>query len=212
MISGGNPFYALELARAMDDGRADVGASLPGTLAELVRDRISRHAGNAATSAARACPVLPTPRLSWWRAPLTPTLNNFCRSSRRPRTTASSRLPATVFASRHPLLAHGVYTDATAGGAGQCIGDWPNIVDEPELKARHLALAAATGDALTLRSLDEGSRNGSHSVERRRPRAELVDLAIGLGGDTPEQAREVGGPHHFNAGDAAHARNDSRAH
>ena len=41
-VSGGNPFYALELARAMDDGSTDVVTSLPGTLAGLVQVRIGR--------------------------------------------------------------------------------------------------------------------------------------------------------------------------
>ena len=41
-ISGGNPFYAVELARAADDGTWDAGASLPGSLAELVKIRIGK--------------------------------------------------------------------------------------------------------------------------------------------------------------------------
>ena len=39
-ISAGNPFYALELARAIDDGSA--GSALPATLSELMRQRIGR--------------------------------------------------------------------------------------------------------------------------------------------------------------------------
>ena len=39
-ISGGNPFYALELARAIDAGSS--GTVLPATLAELMRMRIGR--------------------------------------------------------------------------------------------------------------------------------------------------------------------------
>ena len=41
-ISGGNPFYALELARAIDMGSANAHSRLPGTLAELMRMRIGR--------------------------------------------------------------------------------------------------------------------------------------------------------------------------
>ncbi|BBX15801.1 AAA family ATPase [Mycolicibacterium duvalii] len=39
-ISGGNPFYALELARVMGTGPAGAGAPLPSTLADLVRTRV----------------------------------------------------------------------------------------------------------------------------------------------------------------------------
>ncbi|HEY6650038.1 MAG TPA: AAA family ATPase, partial [Mycobacterium sp.] len=41
-ISGGNPFFALELARAIDIGPADVHSRLPGSLSELMRLRIGR--------------------------------------------------------------------------------------------------------------------------------------------------------------------------
>jgi hypothetical protein len=39
-VSGGNPFYALELARAMAGGATDVEGSLPSTLTGLVRAHI----------------------------------------------------------------------------------------------------------------------------------------------------------------------------
>ena len=42
-ISGGNPFYALELARAIEAGSSQ--SVLPATLAELMRQRIGRLDG-----------------------------------------------------------------------------------------------------------------------------------------------------------------------
>src|SRR6476469_8497593 len=39
-VAGGNPFYALELARAMDGGNANADMPMPMTLTELVRARI----------------------------------------------------------------------------------------------------------------------------------------------------------------------------
>ena len=41
-ISGGNPFYALELARAIDAGSSNPQSGLPGSLSELMRLRIGR--------------------------------------------------------------------------------------------------------------------------------------------------------------------------
>ena len=41
-ISGGNPFYALELARAIDVGSSNPQSGLPGSLSELMRLRIGR--------------------------------------------------------------------------------------------------------------------------------------------------------------------------
>ena len=78
------------------------------------------------------------------------------------------------------------------------------IVEEPELKARHLALAATTGDQLTLNSLDT-------AAELARVRgapiaaAELLELAMRLGGDTPDRQIRAA-VHHFNAGETVRAR------
>src|SRR5829696_8607351 len=41
-ISGGNPFFALELARAIDVGSSNPQSGLPGSLSELMRLRIGR--------------------------------------------------------------------------------------------------------------------------------------------------------------------------
>ena len=63
-ISGGNPFYALELARTIGQQTAGAEMPLPGTLAELVQARI----GKADVSAreillAAACVAAPTVEL-----------------------------------------------------------------------------------------------------------------------------------------------------
>jgi hypothetical protein len=60
-VSGGNPFYAVELARAIDDGSWDDRGSLPGSLAELVGVRIGGLAIAAqAALLAAACLADPT--------------------------------------------------------------------------------------------------------------------------------------------------------
>ena len=73
------------------------------------------------------------------------------------------------------------------------------IVDEPELRARHLALAATSGDDVTLRALDKAAES-ARARGAPAAAAELMDLAIGLGGDTPER-RLRSALHHFDAGD-----------
>ena len=78
------------------------------------------------------------------------------------------------------------------------------IVDEPELKARHLAMAATHGDELTLISLDEAA-DMARSRGAPAAAAELLDLAIGLGGGNPER-RILSAAHHFDAGEPTHAR------
>jgi DNA-binding CsgD family transcriptional regulator len=77
------------------------------------------------------------------------------------------------------------------------------VVDEAELRARHLALAATTGDPDTLRALDVAAE-----MARRRgapaAAAELIELARGLGGDTPER-RLRSAQHSRAAGDSPRA-------
>ena len=59
----------------------------------------------------------------------------------------------------HPLLARGVYTEAAPGRRRTMHRRLADIVDEPELRARHLALAATSGDEVTLRALDTAAES-----------------------------------------------------
>ncbi len=104
----------------------------------------------------------------------------------------------------HPLLARGFYTDVPPARRRSMHRRLAEIVDEPELKARHLALAATHGDELTLTALDEAA-DMARSRGAPAAAAELLDLAIGLGGGTPER-RILSAAHHFDAGEPARAR------
>ena len=202
-ISGGNPFYAVELARAADDGTWDSGASLPGSLAELVKIRIGKL-----TTDARAA-LLATASLA------DPTVELVARAT----DTTPEALVAALEAAEangiigidghrlrftHPLLARGVYSDSGPARRRRMHRRIAELVDEPELRARHLALASAGGDQETLRSLD----TAAHMARLRgapAAAAELLELAVGLGGDTSER-RILSAANHFDAGDLVEAR------
>ena len=66
------------------------------------------------------------------------------------------------------------------------------MVRDPELMARHRALGATRADRETLQALDEAAELARI---RRAPTAaaELVELALGLGGDNTREANSVGG-------------------
>ena len=103
----------------------------------------------------------------------------------------------------HPLLARGVYVDASCGASqtdASCSG---RRVDHPELKARHLALATSRNDPEILKALDDAA-NAARARGAPAAAAELVDLAIKLGGDTPSRRLRSAG-HHFRAGDVDQA-------
>jgi DNA-binding CsgD family transcriptional regulator len=104
----------------------------------------------------------------------------------------------------HPLLARGVYTEAAPSRRRTMHRRLADIVDEPELRARHLALAATSGDQVTLSALDTAAESARM---RGAPAAaaELMDLAIRLGGDTAER-RLRSALHHFDAGDQERSR------
>ncbi|HZQ30623.1 MAG TPA: LuxR C-terminal-related transcriptional regulator [Mycobacterium sp.] len=103
----------------------------------------------------------------------------------------------------HPLMAHGVYAAATPAQRREIHRRMSVAVNDLESSARHLALAAVQGDAATLDALDS-------AAELARVRgapvaaAELLELAIRLGGDTPHRRIELA-RRHFDAGDPARA-------
>jgi DNA-binding CsgD family transcriptional regulator len=77
------------------------------------------------------------------------------------------------------------------------------IVEAPELRARHLALATTVGDPQTLQALETAAEmartRGAPSAA-----AELLELAVALDDAAERRIRLAG--HHFNAGDPGRAR------
>lgn len=209
-VSGGNPFYALELGRAMDSqGAASISAevpadvSLPGSLAELVRARVgSLDTALHDALLAVACLAAPTVELVA-RATHSDAMNVV-----KLLEDAESRGVIGIEGHRvqfqHPLLARGVYAEAAPARRRMMHRRLAEIVEQPELAARHLALAATSADSLTLRSLDTAAETARL---RGAPAAaaELLDLAVGLGGDTPERRISLAS-HHFDAGNLGRAR------
>jgi DNA-binding CsgD family transcriptional regulator len=104
----------------------------------------------------------------------------------------------------HPLLASGVYTGAEPGERREMHRRLAHIVEPPELKARHLASAAISGDQATLEALDAAATS-TRDQGAPTAAAELIELAIGLGGDNPIR-RIMAARNHFEAGSIAAAR------
>lgn len=202
-VSGGNPFYALELARAMDGESIGPDSPLPATLAELVRARIDElDIGAREALLVVASLAAPTVELVARAAGTNPEQVATVLGDAENKGIVAIDGHRLRFA--HPLLARGVYADATPTQRRALHRRLADIVEEPELRARHLALAAITGDPVTLRSLDEAA-----AIARARgapeAAAELIELAVALGGDTPER-RIRSATHYMDAGDPGRAR------
>ena len=158
-VSGGNPFYALEIARAVDGQSTGAGAELPRTLADLVRIRTGRLNADAANVLLAAACVA------------NPTVDMLARATGTSieRTTelledAESHGALAIDGNRvrysHPLLAHGVYADAAPARRRKMHRALADVVTQPELRARHLALAASSKNPELLQAL---------TTPRRRP-------------------------------------------
>ena len=201
-VSGGNPFFALELARSLQraGGRP---TTLPASLADLVRDRVGglqpevRH-----VLLAVACLAAPTVE-SVARA-VAATESDLLALLAEAEEAGIVEITGSRIRFAHPMLARGVYAEATPVRRRRVHGRLADVVDDPESRARHLALAATSATPAILQSLDGAARLASM---RGAPAAaaELLDLARGLGDDTPERQLRCAGQH-VHAGDPSRAR------
>lgn len=201
-ISGGNPFFALELARAVVDGPAGTEKVLPDTLADLVRRRISRLDDDTrAVLLSAACVAEPTVEL----LAAANEIGTEELMSRLERVEADGivTLEGNRVRFTHPLLASGVYTVAGPTSRRAMHRTVSALEPHPELKARHLALASASGDEELFAALDQAA-DTARARGAPAAAAELVDLAISLGGDTPWR-RIRSADNHFLAGDTVRA-------
>ena len=191
------------MARAIAERAPGVETSLPRTLADVVRARITGLDPDVHDALlAASCMASPTVELV-----SSATISDDDRLIELLENAENKGIIA-IDGNRinfaHPLLARGVYTEAAPGQRRTMHRRLADIVDEPELRARHLALAATSGDQVTLRALDTAAESARI---RGAPAAaaELMDLAIGLGGDTSDR-RLRSALHHFDAGDQERAR------
>ncbi len=202
-VSRGNPFYALELAKVIDDHATGSDVPLPSTLADLVGARVeSLSAEVQEVLLAASCVAAPTVELvaRATGADAERTVGSLADAEDK----GIVEIDGHRLCFTHPVLARGVYNAATPARRRAMHRRLADIVEEPELQARHLALAVAWGDPHTLECLDRAARLASM---RGAPSAaaELLDLAIGLGGDTAERRIQIAG-HCFAGGDCARAR------
>ena len=171
--SGGNPFFALELARVLD---VDVDPleplPVPERLDELVRGRLAGLPSSTRDALALAS-ALGTPVESLLeRAGIDP-------DALAPAVAAHviERENGTIRFT-HPLLSSAVYPES--GAERRSVhGRIAQIVDDPMLRARHLALSTNEPDAGVAGALDEAARLAAN---RGAPAtaAELAEQAVRL--------------------------------
>ncbi|TRW77839.1 AAA family ATPase [Mycolicibacterium sp. 018/SC-01/001] len=191
-ISGGNPFYALQLAQSSVRGEK----ALQTTLSDLVRARVT-DIGAPTADALLAVSCAGTPTLDLIADALHVTGERLSAILDEAEAKGLVHIEDRRIRFSHPLLAAGVYAHASGPRRRQMHAALAGIVTEPELRARHLARAVTVADEPTLHSLDTAAVSAG---DRGAPAtaAELLDMAIDLGGDTPER-RIAAARHHLHA-------------
>ncbi len=185
--SGGNPLFALELARALVRSGADPDPGqalpIPRRLAELLADRLSELSESVRLM------------LLCLSAAVQPTLPSICRALGDPPgfpEDVEAALQADVIAvSRErvqftsPMIGTALYSGATPEERRHAHRILAEIAVDPEEQARHLALAADAPDESVAQLLEDAAQR-ARSRGAPEAAAELAELARGL---TPERKR-----------------------
>jgi DNA-binding CsgD family transcriptional regulator/tetratricopeptide (TPR) repeat protein len=202
-IAGGNPFFGLELARAIDTNTGPGELPLPGSLNELVSSRLKR-VGVEAQELLLAMASVPRPTLRMLAQSTGTTPERVLDLLGEAETQAVVAIDGNRVSFTHPVLAHGVYSDAAPRQRRAMHRRLAQLVVEPELRARHLALSDAIGEPETIDALDTAAE---FAQARGAPAAaaELLELAINLGADDPAR-RILCATQYFAAGDPGRAR------
>lgn len=210
--SGGNPLFALEIARGILRGevrpRPGERLSVPDTLQQFVRDRFAD---------------LPTEvrELLFVAAGVSdPTLGLLVEAAQRPARVVRSAVEVAVRAGvvevadgrlrfTHPLFASTLYHAVDADRRRALHRSLARLVPGPGERARHLALGAEGPDTAVAAALDEAAR-GAAARGAPNVAAELCDQAYRLtpGDDAPagDRRRIEAAEYHFAAGDLGKAR------
>jgi DNA-binding CsgD family transcriptional regulator len=182
--TGGNPFYALELGRAIADGTVPSSSgplSLPGRLQSIAAARLGGLPRPVReTLAAVAALAVPT-------IPLLESLGPDCVAHvEQARIAGVLELDADRIVFTHPLFAPACYTAMPLHRRRRLHARLADLELDLEERARHLAIAADGPDEAVASALDAavahaGARGAAQAA------AELAELAVTL---TPGDARE----------------------
>jgi DNA-binding NarL/FixJ family response regulator len=170
--AGGNPLYAIEIARELDRrGEHDIAGRVPVPqgLDALVRARVQALPGETRDALLRAAALA---------RPDTETIDPVelaaAEEAGLVRVEGDGRIEFV-----HPLFASAVYSAAPAARLREAHRAVADLARDPEERARHLALAASGPDAGVVRELQAAAR---HARMRGSPdsAAELTGLALRL--------------------------------
>jgi DNA-binding CsgD family transcriptional regulator/tetratricopeptide (TPR) repeat protein len=175
-ISGGNPFFALEIGRALQrrDSSGPARLVVPDSLHALVRDRLDAL-GPATQRALFAASALSRPTVDQVMQALGGARGGL-RALERAADAQVVELDAGSIAFTHPLLASAVYASRSPPQRRRLHRALSAVVTDPEERGRHLALATVRPSAEIAAVVE---RAGDHARRRGAPdaAAELYEQA-----------------------------------
>ena len=186
--SGGNPFFALEIARALEAAPADTSVGgplrLPPSLEELSAARV-RQLSEPGQRVVLATAALSQPTIA--------NLVDACAPESDARAALVEAEEAGVLLSdgervrfTHPLIASAVYGSASPERRRQLHERLASVVSDSEQRARHLALSATKPDEQIAAALEQAAQQAA-ARSAQRAAAELLEAAGRL---TPAGLRE----------------------
>ena len=156
--SDGNPFFALEIARALERDSANPGSALPvpRDLEELLRARIDvLPASSRSALLVASVSSQPTPDLVAAATGLDLATHDALAAAER---AGVIEIRAGQVRFTHPLLASTVYAGASPDERRAAHRALADRATDPEERARHLALASEGPDASIAAALDDAAR------------------------------------------------------
>jgi DNA-binding CsgD family transcriptional regulator len=208
-LSAGNPFYALELGRALREGTLSLqaGSRLPAGVEQLVSARIEALP-TATRDALAAAAAVAEPTFSLLEA----ATGKQARTALRPAVDAEVIvIDGDAIRFVHPLLASAAYGSVSATRARQLHAALAGAVGSADERARHLALSSDEPDEAIAAVLEEAAQR-TRSRGAPGMAAEMLDQAYGL---TPVahlehriRRRIQAAEYHLEAGDTRRARGE----
>ena len=189
--TGGNPFYALELAWSLPAGLPDSGSlarAVPRRLSELVEGRVGRLSPRA-RAVLLAAAALRSPTIDRVLSAAGGSAAQRLRALEEVEAAGIVVLDDARLRFTHPLFAAAVYSSAPAGDRRRLHRTLVHLLDDAEERARHLALSAVMPDAKLAAVLDAAAE---YALARGAPEsaAELTEQALRLTPDTHAAGRQ----------------------
>lgn len=176
-LTGGNPFYALQLARSLAEHEPSASIQMPASLEALTQERLARLQRPVRRLLEPAA-LLRDPTVGLLEA-LSTEPNRV--GERLDRAVAAGVIEISADSVRfvHPLLAEGMAAMIGPRRGRELHADLARLVEEPEQRARHLAQASSRPSAAVADEIEAGARAAA-ARGASAAAAELLEMAATL--------------------------------